>query len=148
MNEPQLAIADPLLRRLYDYWLQKKGARVAPPRADIAPDEIPDLLPWVYLVEIVGERLRLRLVGTSIAAEFGGEITGKYLDEIGLAEAQAPALREYRQSAREIVPVASKWNYAKEDGRALDYERIILPLSSDGKTVNMFLCGAVGHGVG
>jgi hypothetical protein len=148
MTEPHLAITDTRLQRLYDYWLGKKGARIAPRRADIAPGEIADLLPFVYLIEIVGERLRIRLAGTSIAEEMGGNITGKYVDELGLAEAQAAVIAEYQKSARAIVPVASAWRYAKADGRELDYERIILPLSADGKTVNMFLCGAVGRGVG
>jgi hypothetical protein len=148
MTGLSLSIADPLLRRLYEYWLEKKGDRVAPSRGDISPADIVEILPLIYLIEIVGERLRVRLAGTSIAAEMGGNITGKYLDELGLAEAQAAVIAEYQKSARAIVPVASTWKYAKVDGRELDYERVILPLSADGKTVNMFLCGAVGHGTG
>ncbi len=148
VNDIGPSIADPLLRQLYDYWRAKKGARIAPRRADIAPAEIPDLLAWVYLVELVEGRLRIRLAGTSIAEEFGAKLTGKYLDEIGLADAQTPVTEEYQKAAREIAPVFGKWHYATKDGRELDYERVILPLSSDGKNVDMFLCGAVGRGVG
>ena len=143
-----LSIADPLLRRLYEYWLEKKGDRVAPSRADISPADIVEVLPWIYLIEIVGERLRIRLAGTAVTAEYGSGLTGKYLDEIGLGRAQAPALAEYEKATREIVPVASAWKYTNKEGRELDYERVILPLSADGKTVNMFICGAVGHGTG
>jgi len=39
------AIADARLERLYAYWLSKKGKRKAPRRADILPEEIPDILP-------------------------------------------------------------------------------------------------------
>lgn len=148
MTDPDPAISDPRLRALYAYWLQKKGERIAPRRADIAPEEIADLLPWVFLVEIVGERLRFRLVGTAIAAEYGGKLTGRYIDEVDLNHVTAQVTGEYGKSARDVLPVASRWKYTKNDGRYLDYERVILPLSEDGKTVNMFLGGAVGHGVG
>ena len=148
MTDTGPIIADPMLRRLYDYWLQKKGARIAPRRADIVPAEIPDLLAWVYLIEPVDGRLRIRLAGTSISEEFGAKLTGRYLDEIGLANAEAPVHDEYQRAAREVAPVCGKWHFTKKDGRELDYERVILPLSSDGESVDMFLCGAIGRGIG
>jgi hypothetical protein len=149
MTDPGPAISDPRLRALYTYWRQKKGERIAPCRTDIAPEEIAELLPWVFLIEMQGERLRFRLVGTSVAAEYGDKLTGMHIDEVDLdPDTKAQIAREYQKAAREIVAIASHWNYTKKDGRELDYERLILPLSADGKIVNMFLCGAVGHGVG
>jgi hypothetical protein len=100
------------------------------------------------LVEMDGERLRFRLVGTSVTEEYRGKLTGMYLDEVDLDHMTAQATSEYEKSARDVLPIVSQWNYTKNNGRVLDYERLILPLSADGKTVNMFLCGAVGHGVG
>ncbi len=146
MTDPDPSISDPRLRALYAYWRRKKGERIAPRRADIAPDEIKELLPWVFLMEIDGERLRFRLVGTAVTEEYGGKLTGLYFDEVDLDHVAGTG--EYQKSARDVLPVVSRWNYTKKDGRRLDYERLILPLSADGKTVDMFLCGAVGHGVG
>ncbi len=73
---------------------------------------------------------------------------GMYLDEIDLGYVVAQVLAEYHESAQRVAPIASKWTYTKKSGRHLKYERVILPLSADGRTVDMFLCGAVGRGVG
>ena len=130
------------LRQVYRYWLGKKGDRVAPGRADIRPEELVPLLPNLYLVDVEGARFRLRLVGTEIVQEYGAEITGRYLDEIDLDDRKAEILHEYLQATRDRAPQFRRWDYEKEDGRQLRYSRLILPLSSDGKTVDKLLCVA------
>jgi len=141
-------VTDPRLRRLLDYWTEKKGTRRAPSRADIAPEEIPDVLPWVLLMERVGPRIRYRLVGDEFRQIYGDKLNGMYLDEIDLDHITASYIEEYDRAARDIVPVTHKWVFTKLSGRHLEYERLILPLSPDGETVNMFLTGAVGFGYG
>ena len=37
----------------------------------------------------------------------------------------------------------SLWDYARADGRQVSYERIVLPLMSDGLAVDMLLSGMV-----
>jgi hypothetical protein len=143
-----LEISDDRLRRLYAYWNGKKGDRRVPSRADIAPEEITDILPWVLLMERVGERIRYRLVGDEFRQIYGDKLIGMYLDEIDLDHITAAYIEEYARAARDLVPVARKWTFTKNSGRHLDYERLILPLSPDDKTVNMYLTGAVGFGFG
>ncbi len=145
-----LHIKDPLLRQLHAYWCRKRGDRVAPARAEIEPDEIRDLLPNVYIIEMLGapHRFRFRLVGTSVVREYGAEITGKFLDEIDLDGMGLPVLSEYEKVVSEREPIASTWHFTKRDGRELSYEHLIMPLSSDGKTVDMLFAAAVGKGVG
>lgn len=123
---------------------------MAPSRADIDPTEIRALLPNVFLVERLGDppRYRYRLVGTTVVKEFGEEITGRYLDEVDFDRVTASVVSEYDRAAKERQPIASKWAYKKLSGRHMEYERLILPLSSDGRTVDMFLCGATGSGHG
>ncbi len=150
MAEGGLEINDPLLRRLYDYWLAKKQDRIAPTRGDIDPGELRELLPHLFLVEAVGSppRYRYRLVGTEVVKEFGEEITGKFLDQVDFDHVAGRVLSEYDQSAAGRQPIMSRWNYSKAGGRHVIYERLILPLSSDGRAINMFLCGATGTGRG
>lgn len=143
-----MVIIDARLRRLHHYWLSKRGDRRAPNRRDILPEEIPDILPWVFLIELVGERLRYRLVGDGIRQIYGAKLIGAYLDEIDLDDVTAAYIGEYAVAARDITPVARRWSFRKHDGRYLDYERLILPLSPDDRTVDMFLCGAAGFGYG
>jgi hypothetical protein len=143
-----LEISDDRLRRLFAYWTQKKGDRLVPSRADIAPEEITDILPWVLLMERVGTRIRYRLVGDEFRQIYGDKLMGMYLDEIDLDHITAAYIEEYERAARDLAPVARKWTFTKFSGRHLEYERLILPLSPDDKTVNMYLTGAVGFGFG
>ncbi|HEV2675976.1 MAG TPA: PAS domain-containing protein [Aliidongia sp.] len=148
MVAPDVPISDERLRRLYEYWLGKKGERKAPRRADIAPEEMVEVLPWVFLMEYVGDRLRYRLVGEAIREIYGDRLVGMFIDEIDLDHVSAAYIDEYETSAKDFAPLVRKWNFTKSDGRHLEYERLILPLSPDDETINMFLCGAVGFGYG
>ncbi len=148
MSASGIAISDSRLRRLYDYWLSKKGDRIAPSRADIEPGEIVELLPWVFLMEKVGTRLRYRLVGEAFREVYGARLMGMYIDEVDLDHITAAYIGEYEEAERALAPVARTWSFTKHDGRHLDYERLILPLSPDNRTINMFLGGAMGFGYG
>ncbi len=147
MSDSAIAIEDARLSRLYEYWLAKKGDRMAPRRADIAPEEIPDLLPWVFIMERVGTRLRYRLVGEAFREIYGAKLAGMFIDEVDLDHITAAYIGQYQRAETE-GPTVKKWSFTKNDGRHLEYERLIMPLSSDGKTVDMFLGGAVGFGYG
>jgi hypothetical protein len=150
MNAVVPRIDDPRLARLHAYWCEKRGERAAPGRADIRPEEISDLLPNVYLIDVMGEppRFRFRLVGTGIVHEYGRDFTGKFLDELDLGGAAAAISSDCERVARECRPIAGMWRFTKNDGRELSYERVILPLSSDGKRVDMLLGAAAMDGVG
>jgi len=148
MSAAEIVIADARLRRLYDYWLVKKGERAVPLRADIAPYEIPDVLPWVFLMEKMDGRLRYRLVGDAFREIYGARLIGMFLDEIDLDHITAAYIGEYDTAAAGPAAVARQWKFVKNDGRHLEYERLITPLSTDGQAVDMFLCGAVGFGYG
>ena len=148
MSGDELVITDARLRRRHDYWLSKRGERRAPSREDIAPEDIPDILPWVFLMETVGERLRYRLVGDGFRQIYGAKLIGAFVDEVDLDHITAAYIGEYAIVARDITPVVRQWKFRKNSGRYLDYERLILPLSRDDKTVDMFLCGAAGFGYG
>ncbi len=147
MTATPFVIDDPRLKRLYDYWLSKKGERKAPARADILPEDITDILPWVFIMERVGPRLRYRLVGEEVRQMYGAKLIGMFMDEVDYDHVTAAYIGEYERAEKE-GPVIHKWNFTKLDGRHLEYERIILPLSSDGQAIDMFLGGAVGFGYG
>lgn len=147
MTGSALIIDDARLRQLYEYWLAKKGDRTAPSRADILPEEIRSVLPWVFIMERVDTRLRFRLVGEAYREIYGAKLMGMFLDEIDLDHIAAAYIGEYARAEVE-GPVARQWKFTKNDGRYLEYERVLLPLSSDGKKVDMFLGGAVGFGFG
>ena len=133
------------LKRLYTYWVAKKGGRLAPARADIDPLEIAPLLPHVTLIDIERAplRFRYRLVGTEIVNNVGEDFTGRYLDTLLRLTHRDVMAAELARVVESAEPAGNLWDYARHDGRHVRYERLVLPLSSDGVTIDMLLSGMV-----
>lgn len=139
--KPVADAQSPLLRAIHAYWLDKCGDRTMPARNDLDPVDIPALLPNLVLVDVLPPdgRLRARLVGTWIVNQFGRDDTGRFLDEVDFGEAQEEIVREYSAAAAGALAVCSDHRYRNLGGHIYDIERLILPLSEDGKTVTMLL---------
>lgn len=133
------------LRRLHRYWLSKRGARAHPARADIDPTEIPALLPFLMLVDVLdqGRKFRFRLVGTAVAR--GRDPTGRFLHEAapkGLYGHHIRAL--YDQAAELALPYYSEYHYdSPERGGPRSIRRLFLPLSEPDGGLNMLLIGQI-----
>jgi hypothetical protein len=140
-------------RRLFEYWREKRGARKMPCRADLAPADIPDLLPDIALVDVLGEapHLRYRLVGTRQVAARGLDPTGKPVTDGHLGR-DIPGMREqvlanYRRVIDSGRPLFRDTSIAGHDnrgdillgGRLIARFSLFLPLASDGLTVDMIL---------
>jgi hypothetical protein len=135
--------ADPILGGTLAYWLGKRGDRAMPRKRDIDPTDMPrELLSHVQLVEIVGERFRYRLIGTAIVAAFGREYTGTYSDEQFTRDRGEYISEVYRTARDTRRPLFSHCRYMTTKGYELLADRVYLPLSDDGITVN-FLFAAL-----
>jgi hypothetical protein len=112
-----------------------------PSRADLDPIEIPKLLPYVTLIDVLAPgRYRFRLIGTAIAEEQGLNATGREVVEtikdtefrdhvVGLLD---ECVRERRVLYSECL------FFSPESGIAERHtKRVFMPLSQDGETVNM-----------
>jgi hypothetical protein len=131
------------LKDLRAYWLAKKGARIAPPRSAIDPAEIVKLLPHVALVDVVGDppRFRFRLFGTALVAAYGEDLTGKFGDELDL-DVRPEIHRLLSKVVRECCEDVALIHFTRREApRYVEYERILLPVSNDGSTVDMILIG-------
>src|SRR3546814_15629289 len=64
-------LPDTKLRRLYDYWCGRCPAGALPARRDIDPLDIPDLLPNLFLLDVIGdaEAFVFRLAGSLASSE-------------------------------------------------------------------------------
>lgn len=138
------------LRKLLAYWRAKKGDRPAPLRADIDPAEIKSLLPHLGIVDVErGDvengslRFRYRLAGTEITKAYRLELTGRYLDELDLNNHQDDITAEYARAAETGEPSCSILEYTRKDGRHIRYERLVLPMSADGRIIDMLIGGCV-----
>jgi hypothetical protein len=145
MTGPAVAPRHEVLKKLAAYWQSKKGRRRAPARADLDPVEIPALMPHILLIDVEAapRRFRVRLMGTSVVNGLGRDLTGRYLDELTLNEIQRAMFAEYRHVAETGEPACATWEYTRDDGRHVHFERLVLPLSRDGTVIDMLLGGIV-----
>jgi hypothetical protein len=131
------------LLSLLEYWMEKKAGRFAPARRDIHPEEMRELLPHVFLVDVEERpiRFRFRLVGTDIVQSFGIDLTGRYIEELDFSDRPPSMLACYAAVVTTREPSCHAVHFTRGSGRHLSYERMILPLSSDGTAVDMLLGG-------
>jgi FixJ family two-component response regulator len=134
--------SDPILRDALAYWHEKRGSRAMPTRRDIDPAELPKhLLPHLQLVDVIdgGERFYFRLVGTAIVDAFGGEFTGKHVDEMMRAEHIGYLHQRYRKLIAARRPLFIRSRYFTTKAIDMTANRLLMPLSQDGTQVNMIL---------
>ena len=127
------------------YWRRiRPGPGLLPGRQHFDPLEIPDLLPFVGLSDVLyapGPRFRVRVIGTRLADVFGGGIVGSFLDDLIPDFEKSLAGQDYLRVAKEGVPV---WYRGEQTARIgtksfLPVERLFLPLAGNGRMVNMLL---------
>jgi hypothetical protein len=134
--------ADPVLRKLWLYWNERRGQRSMPAREDIDPVDIPAILPHLQLVEPVNGRFRFRLAGTAIVAAYGAEMTGKYVDDFFPGERGKIAIHNFQlvQDTGRPLFACNKYN-TSHDAHVIA-TRIMLPLWTGGAIpVGMTLMG-------
>ncbi len=133
------------LKHLYQYWDDKRGSRAMPSRADLDPIDIPSLLPYIILIDVEQEprRYRIRLYGTHVVERFGKDLTGQYLDEADLGTLRDKVLTSCDEVVDNGEPNVARRMGTLADGRDIKVERLILPLSNDGRTVSMIFGGIV-----
>lgn len=130
-------------RPLFDLWNAMRAGRAMPARRDLGPVELRPWLAQIMLLEVVdgGRDFRVRLLGTDAVQGVGIDMTGKLLSELpARPDIVAGFLAEYRAVATSARPGRNLHDYiSPTSGRRVLFERLALPLSDDGATVNMIL---------
>ena len=126
-----------------EYWRAKKGNRLAPTRSEIDPVEIKQLLPRIMLATVTrrGEEppeFQYRLSGTGICNIHGQEMTGQGPLDLQPQEFGELVHAHYLEALDRKTPMAHAIALQSGD-KSGAYARIILPLSNDGKLVDMLL---------
>lgn len=136
-------IEEPELKKLYLYWDALKGGREIPLRSDLDPFSLgPTLLPQIALfdVEHDPERIKLRLVGTSIVKWMGKDATGTYLDDPQYYPIAEQQLGIFLNTARMLRPNYVRSYIPDSNKEYLHYARILMPLV-DAQGVCVMLLG-------
>jgi len=141
MIKERTELATPHLSGLLDFWLTKCTGDKPPVSSTIAPA---DLRPWkdnIVIFEVIGEDdFVYSYYGKALAEAFGHSRLGATLDE--LPEEQRAILRpEYESARRERLPVARVYT-ADFAGTTRTWERLVLPMSSDGELIDKILVAA------
>lgn len=136
-----LATASAVIRELYAYWRARCRDGRPPRRADIDPIEIPKLLPYLTIVEVVPDARRYvyRLVGTREVEVRGNDPTGKSVAEAFYGPSVADGHKFYDRVTATMAPAYDDSPYISQDGRYNDEEMMFLPLSEDGVAVSRIL---------
>jgi hypothetical protein len=138
-------IVNPRLRRLYDYWCERRSGRRFPARSDVDPVDLSFLLGNLILADVIpGDPLTfyIRLHGTNLSERSGYELTGKMLSDLPVNEFRTLAIESFTTVATTGEPLHGHRDRVL-DGRLRRYETVILPLSKDGERVDMLMIGMI-----
>lgn len=151
------AIREKRLQEFFDYWLAKWKGKAIPRKEDIDPAEIPHLLPHLMLVEPVAGgkqgdnlhpnslRFRWRLMGSYLVGFAGLDFTGKFLDELPLGHISGACHRLFSIGVRQgrFVMIDAELQFIDNglypNKGLVPFRSVALPLSNDGRTVNVLL---------
>ncbi|HVI87867.1 MAG TPA: PAS domain-containing protein [Dongiaceae bacterium] len=124
-------IRHPHLRRFFDYWRAKAGAREMPTRTDLDPLEFRYILGNVIPVDVERAplRFRFRLYGAALINFFGdGDYAGKYADQLLPVDYAPFVVQAYKTAIEGRVP-----RYVERDLvmnlQRLVYDALTLPLA-------------------
>jgi hypothetical protein len=136
-------LKDPDLLRFYDYWASLRGDRSMPSRRDLDPLQIPSgYLPDLMLIDVslAPLRLKYRLIGTHVVTASGEDRTGRYFDDVSFFKLHPAVMRQFEQVATVGRPLYSLEPFTNSvNGTTYEVDRLMLPLSSDGRHVDMLV---------
>jgi hypothetical protein len=114
-----------------------------PSRKDVDPVQItPSHLPNMMLIEVFNNprRFRYRLVGTNVIAASGKNRQGRYFDDVNFFKIHPLVMEQYAQVADTGQPLYSLEPFTNlRTGSNYDVDRLLLPLSTDGKQTDVIM---------
>ncbi|HVO13715.1 MAG TPA: PAS domain-containing protein [Alphaproteobacteria bacterium] len=132
---------DSLLPSALAHWHRLRGGRRLPLRADFDPSEVPALLPYVIVVDVLRDPpdFQYRLLGTAIDRVLGGSYRGKRYSELSYTRPGTAIWDEHCRVVAEQVPLRSTVAFVGPDGAVQKAEHVLMPFSDGGETVDMLL---------
>lgn len=131
--------ATPKLRLGYRYWDSKRAGRRMPARVDIDPAEMVPFLSHVVLMDVLRDPLdfRYRLMGTTVDSHMTRHYTGLRLSEVPHQRSPSAIWTNFETVARDGAPLQTNVPYVGPHKEFLRVQDMIMPLSADGRTVDI-----------
>lgn len=131
-------------RWLLKFWKRHLGALRVPQWQAVEAENLTRMSPNLSFLDVTGRdgvaRFTIRFHGVTIGQVYGStDCRGKALDEIIPPARQAEGLAPYHRVVETGCPVYTIHDITNHEGRVVHYERLLLPFSSDGQTVERIL---------
>ena len=135
---------NPRVVRLMEYWRDlAPGPGLLPGRRHFDPMRVPDLLPNIWLIDVVRgtpNRYRYRLIGSALTDAGAPIKPGMFIDELGERIEQDAAHAAFERVLNTRQP---DWRRGPPIIKHLKFiatlERVLLPLAEDGETADVIL---------
>ena len=130
-------------KQMLDYWMdlylevgnnpENHHRQIWPDRSDIQPSQCPSLLGDMFILETSNGRVDYRLAGTKLCAMYGRELKRESFGEVFIKQDQQSAENwAIRLAQDDYLALICSLGTTKE-GRRLNMETLLLPLSHNGR---------------
>jgi hypothetical protein len=138
-------IHSPILRRLLADWEERRFGDALPARADFDVLDFKYCLGSIALLDVLYEplRFRFRVHGTGIVRRVGYEMTGKEIGEMPSSALVAQMRAHFGRVIATRTPMVETRTRELLDDNIVECEVLVLPLASDGDTIDMLIAGVV-----
>ncbi len=131
-------------RWLLKFWERHLGAHRLPQWQAVDAEDLTRMVDNLSFLDVLsvdnGLRFQIRFHGALIGRVYGSaDCRGVFLHESKPEPARAQALAPYRQAVETGRPVYLIHDVADRGGRLVHYERLLLPFSHDGQSVDRIL---------
>jgi len=131
-------------RWLLKFWERHLGDHRVPQWQAVEAADFSRVSAGLSFLDVVGGngslRFQIRFHGATIAKVYGApDCRGKFLHESQPEPERTRKLAPYRQAVESGRPVYTIHDVTDRNGRLVQYERLLLPFSRDGETVDRIL---------
>ncbi|WP_288900494.1 PAS domain-containing protein [uncultured Sneathiella sp.] len=136
-------ITHPALVDLVKYWQQLVPAPTIPNRQQFNPVDIPHCLRYIVLFDVGTGRPRyyIRLAGSLVNPVYQKSITGQYLENILDEQDREKIIAQFDYTVTHQQPTYMASSARTPSDQNLNYERVVLPLTTNGDKADKLLVG-------
>jgi hypothetical protein len=128
-------------RQLYEWWLDRRGTRAMPTRADFDPTHMRGMLGYFSFLEVLPDgRFLFCVDGTEVVAATGVDMTGRTADSYPHTERRDAIIASYKRTIAERQAIRIYMD-VELDRRWFNLEIILLPLGDDSNGVTHLISG-------
>jgi len=130
--------------RAYDLWTSLLGSHSVAPVAGFCPADLRDFGPFSVMIDFTGgaDNPKIAFLGDRLAEESGGGAGIAMLADVPQGTLLARITDQYQQILSSKSPAGFEAEFINHDGKTVVYRGILLPFSSDARTVD-YIYGVV-----